>query len=160
MTEDRPAPRRVPGHSAWLALLMTAGLLQGCETPQQAAAGSRMRIYVADITGEAKSCTVQKIAPQDGQQTETTMTVGNDGGWCGLYLQMPGPKPYDAGLLTARPAHGDVLVHEVGDNTRIDYTPDRGFAGSDSFAVKLLPGGAVVRFVVTVTPPGSAPPKA
>ena len=65
------------------------------------------------------------------------------------------PKPFEAGLLTVRPRHGTVLIHEVGDDTRIDYTPDRGFAGSDTFAVKLIPGNAAIQIAVTVTGPQS-----
>ena len=49
------------------------------------------------------------------------------------------------------PTHGSVLIHEVGDNTRIDYTPDRGFTGTDSFAVQLIPGDAKVNVAVMVT---------
>jgi hypothetical protein len=47
------------------------------------------------------------------------------------------------------------MIHQVGDDTRIDYTPDRGFTGTDSFAVKLIPGNAVIRITVTVVSPGS-----
>ena len=46
---------------------------------------------------------------------------------------MTSGKPYSAGLLIAEPMHGKVLIHSVGDNTRIDYTPDVRFAGADSF---------------------------
>ncbi len=67
-------------------------------------------------------------------------------------LQQDGSKPFGAGLLMARPGHGTVVIHAVGDDTRIDYTPDRGFTGSDSFAVKLIPGDATVHVAVTVTP--------
>ena len=80
--------------------------------------------------------------------------AANDGGWCAIPVHQDGPKPFEAGLLTARPAHGTVLIHEVGDDTQIDYTPDHGFAGSDSFAVKLVPqGDATIQVPVTVTPP-------
>jgi hypothetical protein len=41
----------------------------------------------------------------------------------------------------------------VGDETRIDYTPDRRFAGSDAFTVKLIPGDATIKVAVTVTAP-------
>ena len=78
------------------------------------------------------------------------MKVGNTGGWCGLSVHQAGPKPYDAGLLTGRPAHGSVTIHEVGDNTRIDYVPDRGYVGPDNFRVKLLPGDAVLQIAVEV----------
>ena len=43
-----------------------------------------------------------------------------------------------------------VYIHSVGDTTRIDYTPAKGYAGPDKFTVRLLPGNAVVRATVTV----------
>ncbi len=46
-----------------------------------------------------------------------------------------------------------MLIHEVGDDTRIDYTPDRRFTGSDSFTVKLIPGEERLKVAVTVTAP-------
>ena len=65
-----------------------------------------------------------------------------------------GDQPYTSALLTARPTHGTVYIHPVGDDTRIDYTPDRGFAGSDSFVVRLIPGDPSLRVAVTVTGQG------
>ena len=106
------------------------------------------------MQGGARECTTPRINPAAGQTADATMQVGNDGGWCALSVRQDG-KPYDAGLLTSRPAHGTVLIHAVGDTTRIDYTPDRGYTGSDSFTVSLLPGQAAVRVAVTVTPPKS-----
>ncbi len=78
------------------------------------------------------------------------MTVGNDGGWCGITVA-DGGQPYSAGLLTIRPTHGRVYIHTVGDATRIDYTPDTGFTGSDNFAVRVVPGNDLIRVAVTVT---------
>lgn len=150
MTEHRPGPRQ----AAWIAMLMTGVLLQACGPQPPAAPGPR--VYAADLSGAAKSCEVGKARPVVGQTTDTVIKVANDGGWCGLTVQQSGAKPFDAGLLNKRPAHGDVLIHEVGDTTRIDYTPDRGFAGDDSFVVSLIPGGALVHVVVTVTPAGTA----
>ena len=49
------------------------------------------------------------------------------------------------------PSHGRVFAHHVGNNTRIDYTPDPGFVGTDSFAVRLIPGNAVFEAALTVT---------
>jgi hypothetical protein len=144
MTETLGAPRFL----AWLALIVTGTLLQGCGTP--APPGSRLRVYAADLTGAAKSCAAPRIMPTTGKATAVTISLGNDGGWCGVSAQQSGAKPFEAGLLTGRPNHGTVLIHEVGDETRIDYTPDRGFAGSDSFAVKLLPGDVPVEATVTV----------
>jgi hypothetical protein len=81
------------------------------------------------------------------------MTLGNDGGWCGLTVRQSPGKPYDAGLLSVRPSHGSVLIHEVGDDTRIDYTPDHRYVGSDTFTVKLIPGNAMVSVSVSVSAP-------
>ncbi len=161
MTEHRPAPRHrpravAPRHLAWLAILMTAGFLQSCAEAPQALRSTR-RIFAIDVSGQAKLCQAPKLTPADGQTTEAAIGLGNDGGWCGITVQMAGNKPYAAGLLPTRPAHGNVLIHEVGDFTRIDYTPDRGFAGNDSFVVKLIPGGASIHVTVSVAAPGSAP---
>ena len=133
-----------------MTVLLISGLtLGGCL--QNAGSASGPRVYAADLVGAAKACEVGKITPVAGAGSETAMKLANDGGWCAISVHQEGPKPYEAGLLTQRPDHGNVLIHEVGGETRIDYTPDRGFTGSDSFAVKLIPGGASIRTAVTVT---------
>jgi hypothetical protein len=132
---------------------MTAGLLQACSNTGGGPAGSRQRVYAADLAGAAKVCEAPDIAPQAGAATEVALKLANDGGWCGLRLRQGGTKPFDAGLLTVRPTHGSVLIHEVGDDTRIDYTPDRRFAGTDTFTVKLIPGAETIKVAVTVTAP-------
>jgi hypothetical protein len=86
------------------------------------------------------------------------MTIGNDGGWCGISAAQ-GSAPFQAGLVQTRPDHGRLNIRRVGDVTRIDYFPDPGFVGPDAFAVRLLPGNAEVRATVTVQPgPASARP--
>jgi hypothetical protein len=140
---------------AWLALLLTGAVLQGCGQHAATGSGSTLRVYAADLTGAAKSCDVPKITPAAGQTIEGPVKLVNDGGWCGLPVHQDGPKPFDAGLLAARPNHGTVLIHEVGDETRIDYTPDHGFAGTDSFSVKLIPGNATIHVVASVTAPAA-----
>ncbi|HEY3848408.1 MAG TPA: hypothetical protein VGL95_14975 [Acetobacteraceae bacterium] len=79
------------------------------------------------------------------------MQVGNDGGWCAISVALDG-KPYNTGLLTQPPEHGAVYIHPVGENTRIDYTPDSGFSGADAFVARLLPGAPTLRVNVTVAP--------
>jgi hypothetical protein len=152
MTDNRrptlPGATRPLG---WVALLLTGVLLQACGQNASGPGGSRARVFAADLAGAARSCDVGQISPASGQSTEAAMKLGNDGGWCGLPVHQDGPKPFDAGLLTARPAHGNVLIHEVGDDTRIDYTPDRGFTGNDNFSVKLVPGNDTIRVAVVVT---------
>jgi hypothetical protein len=153
MTENRPAPVRATlPRVACIALLAAGGLLAACSNPS-APAGSTQRVYAADVAGAAKLCDAPTVTPTGGAVTNATIKVANDGGWCGLRLRQGGTKPFDAGLLVARPEHGAVLIHEVGDDTRIDYTPDRRFAGSDSFSVKLIPGEERIKVAVTVTAP-------
>jgi hypothetical protein len=146
MTLVPPAPLR------GLALLAAlAAVAAGCA--KDAAPVSRNRVYYADQQGGATVCTVAKdVALTAGRQTETTMTVRNDGGWCGIPVSQPGPKPYDAGLLVERPQHGRVHVRKVGDITRVDYIPDAGYGGNDAFTVRVLPGNAALRVAVTVQP--------
>jgi hypothetical protein len=135
--------------AGWLAIAATALLLQACA--EKPPSGPSVRLYSADVTGAAKSCEVPKVAPVAGQETPVAVKVGNDGGWCGITVNAGG-KPYAAGLLATAPAHGKVLIHTVGNDTRIDYTPVRGFTGSDVFSVKLIPGDAIVRAAVSVVP--------
>ena len=79
------------------------------------------------------------------------MKLGNDGGWCAITVNNNG-KPFDAGLLATPPAHGKALIHTVGNDTRIDYTPAARYVGADAFTVRLIPGDATLRVTVTVTP--------
>jgi hypothetical protein len=134
----------------WLTLAATALLFQACaEKPLSAPA---TRVFAADLAGGAKNCVVPKVAPVAGQEIEVAVKVGNDGGWCGITINNGG-KPYAAGLLASAPAHGKVLIHTVGNDTRITYAPERGFAGSDAFSVKLIPGDTGIRASVSVVPP-------
>jgi hypothetical protein len=155
MTNKRPATYSgAMRHVPLIALLLTGVLVQSCAPGADGGpAGSRLRVYAADVAGGAKVCIVPRLTPTAGQTGEATIKVGNDGGWCGVPVRQSTSKPFDAGLLTARPAHGNVLIHQVGDDTRLDYTPDRGFTGADAFSVKLLPGGVMVHVAVTVTSP-------
>lgn len=130
-----------------LAILATA-LLQACNAPPT---GSSTRVFAADLAGAAKNCAVAKVTPVPGQQTSVDVKVGNNGGWCAITVS-DGGKPYSAGLLVSEPQHGRVLIHTVGDNTRIDYTPAPRFAGADSFTVRLIPGDATLRANVSVGP--------
>jgi hypothetical protein len=154
MTENRPGPVRAKlPRVAWIALLTSCGLLAACANNTGGPAGSTQRVYAADVAGAAKVCDAPAVTPTGGAVTNATIKVANDGGWCGLSVRQGGTKPFDAGLLVARPEHGSVLIHEVGDDTRIDYTPDKRFAGSDAFTVKLIPGEERIKVAVTVTAP-------
>jgi hypothetical protein len=129
--------------------------LAGCAEKPRVSQHTSLPVYAIDLQGGAASCTVSKPTLAPGAEAPVTMTVANDGGWCAVAVSQDGPAPFAAGLLTLRPTHGNLLIHGVGDQTRIDYTPERGFTGSDAFAVRLIPGDAVIRAAVSVTP-GSA----
>jgi hypothetical protein len=133
---------------AWAALI--AVLLVGACGQQSGPAPSRERVFAADMTGAARKCEAPRTSLTDGQTTNVEIKVANDGGWCGLMLQRDG-RPYDSSLLTGRPNSGKVVVNRVGDFTRISYTPNTGFTGGDAFAVRLIPGDAIVRVTVIVT---------
>ena len=131
-------------------LALSLGLLQACSEAPKPAAGPRLPVYASDLSGAAKQCEAGKPSLSAKQTAETTMKLSNDGGWCGVTAS-DGGKPFAAGLLTARPAHGKVLIHQVGDDTRVDFIPDFGYVGPDTFTVKLLPGEAALRVAVTVS---------
>ncbi len=147
MTIRALSPRR----AAWPAAALTAAcLIQGCTPPRVAASGTRL--YASDLAGGARVCTVPTVTITHGQESDVAMTVGNDGGWCGITIAQPSGQPYAAGLVTIPPTRGKVYIHTVGDATRIDYTPDAGFTGKDNFAVRTVPGNDLLRVAVTVTP--------
>ena len=134
----------LPG-KAWLCLTALSALLQGCAT--QAAWNG---IFATDLAGGAKTCVAPSAALTDGQRVAAQVQVSNEGGWCGITVTRNGAA-FDSYLLVGRPLHGHVFAHRVGGKTRIDYTPDRGFTGVDSFAVHLIPGDSILQGAVTVT---------
>lgn len=134
--------------SAWVALAAVGLIVTGCAQP--GATGSRERVFAADLAGGARKCEAPTPSLTDGQTAQVAMKMANDGGWCGVSVSRSG-RPFDTGLLTTRPTHGKVVVTRVGDVTRITYTAPPRFAGTDNFAVKLIPGDATVQVTATVT---------
>lgn len=136
-----------PAATRFRTLAVVAGLaaLQAaCAQPQVAAPGPR--IYAVDVQGRSALCEVpQNVALSPGRATEVAMVVDSDGGWCGVRTDRAGP-----GLVTAKPSNGRLHVRKVGATTRVDYIPDRGFTGTDTFAVKLLPDQAEMKVAATV----------
>lgn len=130
----------------WASLAAALILAQGCAVQQAQWNG----IYPTDLAGGARMCVASPAAPADGQTVRAQMQVSNEGGWCGITATRNGAA-FDSYLLVTRPAHGRVFAHRVGANTRIDYFPDAGYTGTDSFAVRTIPGNAIVEGVVTVS---------
>ena len=127
----------------WLA---AAALLTGCMR-QTGWNG----VFAVDLAGGAKTCVAPTMSPPDGKTVLAQIQVSNEGRWCGVTLDRGGVA-YDSYVIVSRPNHGRIFAHRVGGATRIDYTPDGGFVGTDSFAVRLIPGEAVFQGAVTVTP--------
>lgn len=144
---------------AWAALIL-AGLIAGCAskpTPAPAAAPAGTGEGKYDLTSQSATCGAPQILPVPQPAGGTfTLNFSNDGGWCALRLTNGG-QPFEAGLLHTAPMHGVVYIHRVAGFTRIDYTPDAGFVGTDSFFVKLLPGYIPVTVNVTITKQVAAP---
>ncbi len=139
-----PRLTRSGAPGVWLAV--SGVLLSGC-APQ---AGGWNGIFAIDSAGAAKTCVASPVAPPDGKTVLVQVQMSNEGGWCGVTLNRAGVA-YNSYLLVTRPAHGRVFAHHVGQTTRVDYTPDPGFVGTDSYAVRLIPGNAVLEGGVTVT---------
>jgi hypothetical protein len=136
-----------------VALAVAVVGLQGCTTAPKAVVGSLSPVYSTDLKGKAASCTVPDLKPVNGRDNSVVITTGG-GGWCGISVSHDG-RPYAAGLLTQPPHNGKVYVHSVGDDTRIDYTPRAGAAGTDAFTVRLIPGDAVIQVGVATATSGA-----
>jgi hypothetical protein len=132
-------------------LIATAAVLAlaGCaRTPPPAPA--------VDLQNEgiAKTCTpsaVDLAAP-----TPATIALTNDG-WCGLVTAEKDGQPFKYGLVKTRPEHGRVYIRPVNGQTRVEYSANPGYTGSDRFAVALVPHAsgapdASLRVDVAVTP--------
>ncbi len=135
-----------------IIVLMAIGLvLEGCVNPNLAPR-SHATLYSTDMVGKAATCSTlpETVTVKDGADNAVAMRTGG-GGWCGIVVNQDG-RPFKAGLLTKGPRSGKVYVHTVGDDTRIDYTPDRGSVAADSFAVRLIPGDATIQVSVNTTP--------
>lgn len=127
------------------AIAALAGLQAGCAQPPQAAAGPRL--YAVDVQGRSALCETPRggVSLAANKPTEAAIIMDNDGGWCGIATNRTGP-----GLVLAKPANGRLNVRKVGATTRVDYIPDRGFVGTDSFAVRLLPDQSELKVTANV----------
>ncbi len=150
-------PRKPALVAARVSVLFALAFVAGCvEKPSTAASG--VKLYAFDLAGAARRCAAPadvKLAP--GQETQVAMSVSNEGGWCAFKVdqsdaKLGGPKPFAASLVTVRAAHGKVYIHTVGNDTRVDYTPDARYAGPDGFTIEMLPGELSIHTNVTVGP--------
>lgn len=110
--------------------------------------------------GISKTCEASNVDLASGTATATIRMSGD--GWCAMRAAEADGQPFLLGLVRARPEHGRVLIHKVGNQTRAEYTPNPGYAGTDAFTVDLRSRtanapDAKVQVAVTVLPDPNAP---
>lgn len=143
-----------------IATLAAAAALSGCATQP------RPTVQAVDLQNEgiAKTCTPSTVDLASGAPATIAMT--NDG-WCGVFATEGDGQAFNLGLVRTRPAHGRVFIQKVNARTRIEYTPEAGYVGADTFTVALRPRAAnapdaMLRVDVAVTqgdrPAVAAPP--
>lgn len=89
----------------------------------------------------AAACNVAPFEVADGGSAKIAMSVSNEGGYCAATLTAASGKPFDAPLLHQPPHHGSARVVKYNGRTSVEYTPVAGYAGTDSFEVRLIVKG-------------------
>ena len=139
-----------------LPLLAIGVLLAGCQpkAPPPQAAPPPLPPHAGPPP--AATCQVAPFTVPDGGAATVAVTVSNEGGYCAAKLTASSGKPFDAPLVPASgmPLHGTPYVTKYNGQTSVEYTPERGFVGHDSFVVKLIlrgkPGYTTLNMSVTV----------
>ena len=127
--ESRPLSHRLTALAAVAAVVA----LQGCATtPPPPPPGEDLNL------GMAKSCEFTPVTLALGGSGSSTITMSNDG-WCAVRVTEPDGQPFALGLMSQRPEHGRVLIERIGGQTRLEYTPNPGYAGADRFTAALRP---------------------
>ena len=143
-------------HRLLAAAAVAVLALQGCAQPTAPQA-----VIADDLTdGVAKTCSFSPVQPTAGGMVDATITMTNDG-WCAYRASEKPGTAYLLGLVTQRPAHGELLVRKWAGETRVEYNPEARFVGTDKFSVALRPsaGGAdaIVQVVATVSQGAGVP---
>lgn len=117
-----------------IAIAVTAVAVTGCAATQVQAPSPKEDLNV----GIAKTCTPTSVDLSAANATSATITMTNDG-WCALRLKQKDGQPYLLGLVKSNPTHGRILIQKIGGETRIEYTADDRYVGTDKFTVALRP---------------------
>jgi len=78
------------------------------------------------------------------------ITVSSEGGRCAHSRGWGGVE--QAYEVVRSPRHGQLTQESKGGVTMVSYTPERGFIGSDSFALRYPPKNARLQYLVGVVP--------
>jgi hypothetical protein len=91
---------------------------------------------------------------KDGGTADVIMSVSSEGGYCAATLTTEGGVPFAAPLVPVTPLHGISRVVRYNGKTSVEYAPQPGFVGHDSFIVKLIvrgkPGYTTLNMSVSV----------
>ncbi len=121
-----------------IAIAATAVTLSGCAAPPAPAPVATEDLNV----GIAKTCTPTPVDLSTASAA-ATITMTNDG-WCALHTKQKDGQPFLLGLVKTNPAHGRILIQKIGGETRIEYTANERYVGTDKFVVALRPTAANV----------------
>lgn len=145
---------------AGLAGLAGLAALAGCTQAPKPAAPEARRLPPHAGPPPAQFCQVAPFTVADGGSAGVAMTVSNEGGFCAATLTTSAGKPFDAPLVTTMPQNGTPAVWRYDGKTSVEYVPNAGFTGSDSFVTKLKiagkPGYTTLTISITVQAAGQA----
>ena len=115
-------------------ILLGTALFANIGWAQQAGVGD-----AAMSMPQSKTCTAEDggWSVPGGTPGIGTITMTNDGGWCGQRLGVEFNDVVFGGAmhLSKLPQHGQVAIVQHKDYTDVAYKPDDGFTGQDSFSV-------------------------
>ena len=128
-------------------------LLQGCAKPEVPPPPPPPQLPFHAGPPPAKFCSVSPFAVKDGGNANVQMVVSSEGGYCAATVTSDSGQPFDAPLVPVPPLRGISRVVKYNGKTSVEYTPQPGFAGHDSFIVKLIvrgkPGYTILNLSVT-----------
>jgi hypothetical protein len=78
---------------------------------------------------------------KDGGNADVVMSLSSEGGYCAATLLTDEGVPFAAGLVPVTPLHGIPRVVRYNGKTSVEFAPQPGFVGHDSFIVKLIVHG-------------------
>ncbi len=125
-----------------LPALVLCAVLQGCakpEAPPPPPPPAPLPPHAGPPA--AQRCSVLPFTIKDGGSADVTMTLSSEGGYCAATLLSDEAVPFAAGLVPVPPLHGVPRVVRYNGKTSVEYSPQPGFFGHDSFIVKLIVRG-------------------
>lgn len=99
-----------------------------------------------------KVCSAKGPPANAGAAPPWTITVSNEGVWCG-HRRTPATRANNITFQVRKaPQHGEVSQAASGPQTTISYKPVKGYVGADSFTLYLPNGNIEYQYQVNVTP--------